>query len=408
MPSARPIAPSPSARFGRTDTSMPWPIGSLRGAEHLDEVRRHRLDVRRERAASRPRSTTSTFSTHQPSPATRPATSASSSHRVGVAVAARRSRGTACRDRAGRPGRAARRRPRARPRRRRSGRRAAARRRSCTPPSTSGGSSPNGCTSKPSPTRFLIVRVPLRAAPARARGRRRSVSLRLRRSPSTTTTVPPSASTSAASSVSTPPTVCAARSASARNACGVCTRDEAVARTRSRRRGRRRTRFTVSDDRQRGHCAVGAVARPRAMTRVEQPRATRAGAPRRARPRCRRRRERSASPARTESERVAPPTATLHAGGRVPVARRRGSTTTTPSHARRATPTARSSTLTPPSARELLGRAEARAAAGRDDDRPGLHRGSLSPVARRAVRDGLSRRRGGRTAGGRRWSARPT
>ena len=49
------------------------------------------------------------------------------------------------------------------------------------------------------------------------------VSLRLAAWPGTTTTLPPFASTSAASSVASPPVACAARNADARNAWGVCT-----------------------------------------------------------------------------------------------------------------------------------------------------------------------------------------
>ena len=130
-------------------------------------------------AASPPRSTTSTFSIHQPSLRDlrrRPRRAAPSSRRRGTA---RRWPGTACRDRAGRPARGSRRRPRARPRRRRSARRAGARRRCVTPPSTSGGASPNGCTSNPSPTRFLTRWAPSISACASSRSSA-SVSLRLR------------------------------------------------------------------------------------------------------------------------------------------------------------------------------------------------------------------------------------
>ena len=86
MPSARPIAPSPSPRLGRTDTAMPWPIGSRSGAEHRDEIRGHRRRRAARAAASPRRSATSTFSIHQPLLRDPPRDLGEQPHRVGVAV----------------------------------------------------------------------------------------------------------------------------------------------------------------------------------------------------------------------------------------------------------------------------------------------------------------------------------
>src|SRR4051794_23552690 len=69
-----------------------------------------------------------------------------------------------------------------------------------------------------------VAHMPSRTAVSRAHTRSsRSVILRLAASPATTTTRPPSSSTSAASSVAEAPHACAARNTSARKACGVCT-----------------------------------------------------------------------------------------------------------------------------------------------------------------------------------------
>ena len=183
MPSARPIAPRPSPRLGCTATPMPVPIGSRVGASAVDQVRDHRADVRRERGLSRRRPRCRRC--RPTSRAARPvsATSREQRDRVGVAAAARRPRGTACRDRAGRPGRAARRRPRARPRRRRSGRRGAARPSIRTPPSTSGGASPNGMDVEAEPDPVPHGPAPVSSSACASSRSSATVSLRLRRSP---------------------------------------------------------------------------------------------------------------------------------------------------------------------------------------------------------------------------------
>ena len=218
---------------------------------------------------------------------------------------------------------------------------------------------------------------PRRAAPARARGRRRAVILRLRRSPSTTTTTPPSASTSAASSVSI-----AADSVRGAQRVGPerlrrLHADESLARTRSRRPGRRRRASP---------CRTPAAPAPRRRRRRRPParpgrtaRARRAVAPRRARPRSRRRRaptrarrapSRSASRRRPRRahRRGAVQLASAGSDDDHAVARFLRDTDRAVDHARVA------------ERRELLGRAEARAAPAGNDDRPGAHRASIAGV----------------------------
>ena len=147
-----------------------------------------------------------------------------------------------------------------------------------TPPSTSGGASPNGWTSNPSPTRCLIRARPGRRASACASSRSpATVILRLRGSPGTTTTVPPCASTSAASSVSTAPHLRARRAASRRGRpAGSAPRPDP-------------SRGTVSSDavavdalhrvgdRQRRDRAVGSGAHGRDHGREQRPRRERPG-----------------------------------------------------------------------------------------------------------------------------------
>ena len=407
MPSARPIAPRPS---------RPLRAAPTRGCRAPSA----RAAARAPRRGSRPSPsmcgasrgvsaaiTTSTLSTHQPVVA-RPAatTSASSAIESASRQAARRSRGTACRDRAGRPGRAARRRPRARPRRRRSGRRAGARRRCARRRARA--AARRRTDARRSRARPGSSRV---AAPVEQRLRELEV-VGERELEVAALAVDdhdrPAAGLDERGVVGVDRRRPRARRATRRRGTPAASAPRRGRRAApSRRRGRRR-RASPCRRRAAPGTAPSAPSATACDDAREQPRATRAGAPRRARRRCRRRRARSASPARTESERVAPPAATLHARRARSNARRPGSTTTTPSHdsardADRAVEHARAA-----EPRELLGRAEARAATGRDDDRPGPHGASM---ARRARRDGVDvairRRRGGRTAGGRRWSARP-
>ena len=235
-----------------------------------------------------------------------------------------------------------------------------------------------GCTSKPSPTRFLTC-VLLRCSACASSRSSASVSLRLRRSPSTTTTVPPRPRRARRRR-------CRRRRSRARRAArrrgtpaaSAPRRDRHAAR--SRRPRRSRTRFTVSTTGSAG-TAASAPSRDRVDHRARTTGATRAGAPRRARPRRRRRRERArARRARSRSgsrrrSSVRTPV------GRVPLASA-GSTTTTPSHdsardADRPVEHGRAA-----EARELLRRAEARAATGRDDDRPRRARGQSGVISR--------------------------
>ena len=320
-----------------------------------------------------------------------PATSASSCDRVGVAAAARRSRGTACRDRAGRPGRAARRRPRARPRRRRSGRRGAARPSIATPPSTSGGVVAERMHVEAEPDPVPHVRARLSSSACASSRSSASVSLRLRRSPSTTTTVPP-CGLDQRGVVGVDRRRRRARRAARRRGtpAGSAPRPGRRA-ARSRPRGSPSTRFTVSTTGSAG-TAPSAPAATAAITAREQ----------------RRRRERAGRVVHDHDVGVvgnaarARPAPSRSASRRRPRSRTpsgashstsAGSTTTTPSHDSRATPTARSSTLAPPSRANCFARAEARAAPGRDDDRPGLH-GASTARRRSPLLESLSRRDG--------------
>ena len=260
-------------------------------------------------------------------------------------------------------------------------------RRCVTPPSTSGGASPNGCTSKPRPTRFRHAWAPSINACASSRSSA-SVSLRLRGSPSTTTTVPPAASTSAASSV--PTAVARVRGFAARRA-GTPAASAPTTRS-SRAHGLDHPVVAHAlhrvGDGQPGHRGVGAGAH----------RGDDAGEQRRDRERPRRvvhdddvgvvGNAREAGPHRCGAGRAAGGDA--HTAPAPSSRCSAGSTTTTPSHDSRATPTARSRTLTSPRRGELLRRAEARSASGGDDDRPGLHARQSGPD--RPQQDGRRRR----------------
>ena len=239
MPSERPIAPSPSPRLGRTDTRD--------AAAHRFAQRGQRGSTRFAAIASMCGASlgvsaaiaTSTLSIHQPRLRDAAGDLGEQRHRVGAAVllVGRREQRAEI-GQAGRPEERVGDRVRDRvavgvtgePRR--VGDRDAAeheRRRVAERMHVE-------TEADPVPHR---VRRTLRSAPARARGRRASVSFRLRRSPSTTTTVPPAASTSAASSVSTPPVACAACERGAPERLRRLHRDEVVARAPSRSRGDR-------------------------------------------------------------------------------------------------------------------------------------------------------------------------
>ena len=171
------------------------------------------------------------------------------------------------------------------------------------------GSSLKRWTSKPWPTRTSrsrrLASPTTRRGPTR--GRRASVILRLPRSPSTTTTRPPHASTSAASSVPVAAGGVAARSAvGPERLRGLHRHQRCRGRVSPRRRRRASTCLTVSVTRHAGHRAVG-TARTAASTAAEQlGGGERPGGVVHADDR-RRRRAPRASPARTDSLRVAPP-----------------------------------------------------------------------------------------------------
>ena len=118
MPSVRPTKPRPSPRFGVTET---WTPDSERaGVERAADVRRHRVDVRRQ---LRRFGGDDDVDVHDPPPLVRDASATSASRPIEDAPrSAGSAPGTACRGRGARSGRAASRRPRGRPRRRRSDR----------------------------------------------------------------------------------------------------------------------------------------------------------------------------------------------------------------------------------------------------------------------------------------------
>src|SRR5439155_18381945 len=155
----------------------------------------------------------------------------------------------------------------------------------------------------------------------------RLVTFTLSGSPGTTTTVPPADSTSAASSVPSPPVACAARSADARNAWGVWTATSSVRSSVSTTRPSW-TRLTVSLSGKAGTAPsapdrTAAITAPKSAADAAGRAAsctttTVASAGTRARP------------ARTEAERVAPPTTTASARSSS-VACSGATTSTTPS-----------------------------------------------------------------------------
>ena len=306
-------APRPAS--GRTDTSMPWPIGSRAAPARRRGWRPSPTCAARARA-SRPRSRCRRCRSTSRRAATRPTTSASSA----IESASRRllvGAGNSV-PRSGRPAgpssasatACATASPSEWPARRG----ASAIR---TPPSTSGGASPNGCTSKPSPTRFLTSRAPSSSACASSRSSA-SVSLRLRRSPSTTTTRA-AVGLDERGVVGVDAADPRARPAARRRGTPAASAPRRGRRAEpSRRRGRRARASRCRTTGSAGHRAVGAVG--------DRVRSTSANSARDASGRaasCTTTMSASAgtsaSPARTESERVAPPAATLHTGGRVPV-----------------------------------------------------------------------------------------
>ena len=332
---------APRPRLGRTDTSMPCPIGSLSGVEHR---RRGSPAIASMCGASRGCSaaiTTSTLSSHQPSSASARDDVGEQPHRVGVAAAASSVAGNSV-PRSGRP---------AGP--------SSASATACATASPSEWPASRGASAIVTPAEHerrrvaerdarrsrarpgssrAAPRAPRRAAPARARGRRRRVSFRLRRSPSTITTVPPRRLDQ--------------RGVVGVDAAGAVRGPQHVGAKRLRRlhaRPVRRAARSRRHDRRRpaSRCRTPAARAPRrrrrpprpASTAFEQPRATRAAGPRRARRRCRRRRARSARPARTESERVAPPTARRARSPERPTPRRPGARRRRRRTPSRATPT---------------------------------------------------------------------
>src|SRR5581483_1783741 len=198
------------------------------------------------------------------------------------------------------------------------------------------------------------------------------VIFRLAGSPSTTTTVPPIASTRAASSVASPPPAWARRSTSAAKACGVWMARSAARSGVSTTRPAASIRLTVSGTGTPG-TAPSAPARTAAMTRSNRstPASGRAASwttMTAASPGT------AASPARTDSDRVAPPATTAADPCGVPAtrpgppfvpigngpSRRRstwaaGTTATTPSQAADAAPSAQARSGRPPRSRNCFG-----------------------------------------------------
>ena len=409
MPSARPIAPRPSPRLGRTDDVDPVPhrLAAPARARRPGSPPSPRRAARAGAARPRPRRRRcrpTSRSLRDP-----PRDVGEQLDRVGVAVAARRSRGTACRGRAARPGRAARRRPRARPRRRRSDRRAAARPRSARRRARAAASSPNGmhveaepdpvphgagassssacASSRSSATRELEVAALAlddHDGPAVRLDERGVVGVDRRRP--------------------------RARRAARRRGTPAASAPRPDRRAApSRPPGRRRPASPCRTTGSAGHRAVGA-GRDRRDHRARTARATRAAAPRRARRRCRRRRERARArpaPSRSASRR---PVAVAHAGGRVPLDVGRQHDDDAVARLPRDTDRAVEHASRHRAGANCFARAEARAAPGRDDDRPGrrTRAHTYSPARRVPPSSARVSRRGGRTRGGRRSSARPT